>query len=343
MINTSLTRRSALTAAAVALAGAAFTTPAQADGPTTYTYVDLGSEPGYATSVANDLNSSRIVVGSSRNGVVWQDGEIGTLPMLTGLGVNETGAIVGSAYTGASDQPPHAVVYRDGELTDLAASFDDSSSSAVEINDAGTVAGSLREAGQPGRAVIWEADGTLRRLPGLGGSSFGNESAAVAINDKGQVVGSAVTKSGATRAAIWQNGTITALGTLGGGGYPGTRATDINDNGVVVGDSQKLTGHLHAFVWSNGKMTDLGTLGGPASFASSVNNKGQVVGISDIDSSGSTNRRAFVWENGKMTDLNKVTTNLPKGTVLYNANAINNDGVIVGTASPRAFMLIPNN
>ncbi|MFE9103896.1 DUF3466 family protein [Actinomadura geliboluensis] len=339
-----LLRRSVTAAAATALAAAAVTVPAHAaEQATTYTYVDLGSVPGYASSVANDVNAGGVVVGSADKAVVWQDGEIGRLPMNTALGVNDAGRIVGSAYTGASNEPAHAVVYRDGELVDLGAPYGGANgSTALAINESDTVAGAFRESGQPTRAAVWDADGTMHRLPGLGGVSYGTESQAAAINEGGQVVGTAVTKSGANRAVIWENGTVRDLGTLGGGGYPGTRALDVNDQGTVVGDSQKLTGYMHAVSWSNGKITDLGTLGGPASFAGGINNRGQIVGISDTDSSGGAGRRAFIWENGKMTDLNKVTVNLPTGTVLYNATAINDDGVIVGTASPRAFMLVPN-
>ncbi|MGW5412851.1 hypothetical protein [Actinomadura geliboluensis] len=338
-----LLRRSATAAAATALAAAAVTVPANAaEQATTYTYVDLGSVPGYASSVANDVNAGGVVVGSADKAVVWQDGEIGRLPMNTAQGVNDAGRIVGSAYTGASNEPAHAVVYRDGELVDLGAPYGAANgSTALAINESDTVAGAFRESGQPTRAAVWDADGTMHRLPGLGGVSYGTESQAAAINEGGQVVGTAVTKSGANRAVIWENGTVRDLGTLGGG-YPGTRALGVNDQGTVVGDSQKLTGYMHAVSWSDGKITDLGTLGGPASFAGGINNRGQIVGISDTDSSGGAGRRAFIWENGKMTDLNKVTVNLPKGTVLYNAAAINDDGIIVGTASPRAFMLVPN-
>lgn len=77
------TRRSVVAAMVAALAGTMAAAPAHADQQTTYTYVDLGSEPGYASSIANDANAARIVVGSSDNGVVWQDGEIGGLPMVT--------------------------------------------------------------------------------------------------------------------------------------------------------------------------------------------------------------------------------------------------------------------
>ncbi len=282
-----LLRRSATVAATTALAAAAVTVPAHAaEQATTYTYVDLGSVAGYASSVANDVNAGGVVVGSADKAVVWQDGEIGRLPMNTALGVNDAGRIVGSAHTGASNEPAHAVVYRDGELADLGAPYGGANgSTALAINESDTVAGAFRESGQPTRAAVWDADGTMRRLPGLGGVSYGTESQAAAINEGGQVVGTAVTKSGANRAVIWENGTVRDLGTLGGGGY---------------------------------------------------------VGISDTDSSGGAGRRAFIWENGKMTDLNKVTVNLPTGTVLYNAAAINDDGVIVGTASPRAFMLVPN-
>lgn len=139
------------------------------------------------------------------------------------------------------------MVYRGGELVDLGALYGGAAvANAVDINQAEIAAGVFRGSGEPSRAAVWDAGGAMRTLPGLGGASYGTESEAAAINDDGQVVGTAVTKSGAKRAVIWENGAVKDLGTLGGGGWPGTGATDVNDHGVVVGDSQKFTRYTHA-------------------------------------------------------------------------------------------------
>jgi probable HAF family extracellular repeat protein len=98
-----------------------------------------------------------------------------------------------------------------------------------------------------------------------------------------------------------------------------------------------------AFLYFDGAMTDLGTLGGTQSFAYSVNASGQIVGYSTTK--GNATFAAFLYSGGTMTDLNSL---LPpdSGWTLYFAEAINNQGQIVGTGTnPNgqhdAFLLTP--
>ena len=80
---------------------------------------------------------------------------------------------------------------------------------------------------------------------------------------------------------LWDRGTLTDLGTFGGGyGQPFW----INDEGDVVGIAN-YPGDLmwHGFLWRQGVMTDLGTVAGDTcSQAESINSEGQVVGASGI-------------------------------------------------------------
>ena len=127
----------------------------------------------------------------------------------------------------------------------------------------------------------------------------------------------------------WQNGVLTSLGHLGGGGGAGA---DINDAGHVVGSSYTplITGlapRRHAFVWQDGVMTDLGVLpGDEESGAGAINNFGQIVGSSGrIDPR--TNEaisRAFLYAGGVMTAL-------PIPSWESYAGDINDSGVVVGT------------
>ena len=96
---------------------------------------------------------------------------------------------------------------------------------------------------------------------------------------------------------------------------------------------------------------DLGTLGGALSAAYGVNNAGQVVGRSRP--LGAPTDHAFVWQGGTMRDLNELVDQpLAPGTILEQAAAINDSGLIVGwtcTADcPRgippshAYLLVPH-
>jgi len=158
-----------------------------------------------------------------------------------------------------------------------------------------------------------------------------------AINDSGQVVGYSnklvFDSTVALHPFIWGGGVMTDLipyDTSTGN----STAFDINNNGQVVGSFSTTSGPIppghsrtdHAYVWDevNG-IKDLGVLGGYFSAALGINNSGQVVGGTNVDG-GST--RAFIWdETNEMQDLLGVTSN---------AEAINDAGVVVGTASIEA-------
>ena len=110
----------------------------------------------------------------------------------------------------------------------------------------------------------------------------------------------------------------------------------INRSGQIVGGA--WTGgtpeFVHGFLYDNGQMTDLGNLPSttdPESIAAGINDSGQVVGES-FDESG--NPLAFLYGNGQMTNLNSlVTSGSSLGTLAY-ANAINNNGQIIGELAP---------
>ena len=106
----------------------------------------------------------------------------------------------------------------------------------------------------------------------------------------------------------------------------------INDSGQVVGNGPvEPNGPTHALLYSRGKVTDLGMLpGANVSVVTGINRKGQVVGYSGVEetpNSGSYSMlRAFLYTNGSMQDLGTLG-----GTYAY-AEAINDDGVVVGSA-----------
>jgi probable HAF family extracellular repeat protein len=146
---------------------------------------------------------------------------------------------------------------------------------------------------------------------------------ALGLNDEGQVVGFAGGFFPLARLFNSADGTITDLGTLGGGQ---SVARAINSQAQVAGSSS-LAGNqtIHAFRWERGVMQDLGTLGGNGnSFGNAIDGEGRVVGIA-VTPSG--DGHAFVFDEGGMHDLGT----LP-GCNRSEATAMNEHGAIVGLA-----------
>jgi probable HAF family extracellular repeat protein len=224
----------------------------------------------------------------------------------------------------ASD-PPHAVLHRNGVLSDLGTGYGAGSfSRAWEINDTRQIVGErARHQSSPVRAFLLR-NGRFRDLGTLGGAggSFGTSSVAYGINDRRQIVGAAQPPSGPLHAFLWERGVMRDLGTLGGDDEA-TEARDVNDAAQVVGSSPTTAGFTHAFLWESGAMQDLGTLGGNSSHAYGINVDGDVVGGSRTANSPPNNAdHAFLWAKGRMVDLNAVVTNLPGNVVLELARAI---------------------
>jgi probable HAF family extracellular repeat protein len=125
------------------------------------------------------------------------------------------------------------------------------------------------------RAFRWQRRGGRQDLGSLGGFSYAN-----ALDDWGRVVGYTRVASGWGHGFLWCNGTMTDLGTLGGGaGY--SSANSINDLGQIVGNSDTLPagGQSHPFLWAHGVMTDLTTRGVSSdTFIYGINNRGQLIG-----------------------------------------------------------------
>jgi probable HAF family extracellular repeat protein len=89
---------------------------------------------------------------------------------------------------------------------------------------------------------------------------------------------------------------------------------------------------VRATLWNGSTTTDLGTLGGSDSIATGINNAGQMVGYANT--SGDQQQHATVWNGGIATDLNSFldVATVSAGWILTQANAINDQGWIVGTA-----------
>ncbi|HEX8613317.1 MAG TPA: PEP-CTERM sorting domain-containing protein [Telluria sp.] len=159
------------------------------------------------------------------------------------------------------------------------------------INNAGQIAGVRGD-----HAWLWSPGGGID-LGTLGGAS----SAATALNSAGEVTGHSLTAGGQTHAFKYAKGSMTDLGTFGGGEY--SSGTGINDAGQVAGNFTTASGRNGAFLHSGGAMNDLGTLGGDYAAAAGINNAGQVVGTSVVQKDAPYPVSAFIYQNGVMSKL----------------------------------------
>jgi len=135
---------------------------------------------------------------------------------------------VGRAEFESSDDV-RAILWQDGQLTDLGALPDYPQSGAAAINERGQIVGYVANF-DAARAVLWDR-GRIIDLTPPGWSSC----AAADINDRGDIVGTCAQSSSRAVAVLWRAGTMTPLGAL-----PGdldSAASAINDAGVVVGRS----------------------------------------------------------------------------------------------------------
>lgn len=322
---------------------------------TLYNIVDLGDLPGGADlSAALNINDSNQVVGWSysaegQRAVLWENGSIidlGKLPggndRATAASINNSGHIAGWSSTTTGTR---AVMWNNGsivDLGDLPGGLD--SSSGGFINNVDQVAG--YSSGTYGtHAFIWQNGGLtdLGDLPG--GNNF---SISLGINNKGEVAGYS-SVDGGQHAFLWQNGLMIDLGDLPGG-LNQSIATSINDHTEIVGYSYNST-MINSFLWKDNVMTELPVLAGYSrSIAYDINNHGTIVGALTLETSYTDQAFIFDKVNG-IANLNELIDSsdpLYGQFILSQANAINDDGYIVGygklgTVSNRAFLLIPVN
>jgi probable HAF family extracellular repeat protein len=270
---------------------------------------DLGALPGGGSSAPTWIAPNGLIAGFSENGQ--------TDPLYAGL------------------PQLRAVLWQQGNITDLGTLEGGYQSEANAVNSSGQVVGvalntvpdvnsmevSLFEfwGGDGGiappyqyqaRAFLWDQHRGMRDLGTLPG---GTDAEAIFINERGQVVGesyAASTQSGAcfpvaTSAFIWEQGK--GMTDLGGFGGTCTAVAALNNKGQVVGESFR-TGDkaAPAFLWENGSIHELGgSLGGDFTGAFAINEKGKAAGFGYL--TGNNTFHATLWQNlNEITDLGVV-------------------------------------
>jgi probable HAF family extracellular repeat protein len=306
----------------------------------TYTVTDLGILPGQGFTEALGINNSGDVIafsstllyglpfGNPRYYFLYRDGKVfpfssSSEPTVAVLGIaRDRGEnpklrgdedLVLTGYTGVSQNPPEAFLYKDGILRSLGFLPGGDDSVGFAVNASGEVAGTAYNGDQDQFPFLYK-HGNMMVIGPSGGSASG-------INDQGDVSGTGPNGENATHAFVYHDGKGIDLGTLPGSVTSYSAA--INNAMEVTGQSFSEDGSFdHAFLWSKGQMKDLGTLPNALeSYGEGINAWGDVVGGTDIG--------AFLYTHGKMYNLNDMIPS-NSGWTLSAGIAINDRGDIVG-------------
>lgn len=275
---------------------------------------DLGALPGNNSSAVFQVNGHGVGAGLSENG---------TIDPVTGW------------------PAMHAVVFKNGRVTDLGTLPGGYESLAVSINDRGQVAGFGNNGTEdPYPSAFFGDDswvtetrsfisqnGVLEDIGTLGGP----DALMTTMNARGQITGNSFTSATPNDTTgiptldpfVWEKGRMHDLGSLGGTlGF----ANWMNEAGQVAGFSSLVGDEIgHAFLWNGKRMLDLGTFGGDFSWGNYLNEEGHVTGGAYL--ADGTTYHAYIWANGKMHDLPP-----PAGAPCSDGFAINNRDDVVGVA-----------
>ena len=254
---------------------------------------------------------------------------------------NSRGVAVGNGDVGNSR--PHATLYRNGTVVDIAPSA--ANAYAMFINENGVIVGNyLKGFGTCNSwvATIWTEDpskpGTFRTTdlqPFPGGDGKVRCEFAYAANQSLQVVGMVQNSLFGGRGAFWNNDakhTLSLLQTLPGDGN--SMAWAVNDLGQAVGDSG-----WRAVLWNNDAThtpVQLPFLPNGDNYATArlINNLGHVLGYSGIlgPTPGTGTSHVVIWRDGGVFDLQSLLDPISgAGWTISSFSAINNLGQVVGS------------
>jgi probable HAF family extracellular repeat protein len=221
-------------------------------------------------------------------------------------------------------------------------------SEAFGVNNAGQVVGWGKTSTGANRAFRTAPNSPINPVADLvplhaGGSA----NFAYGINDAGTVAGDGSSSSGDRAFRYSPAGTLTTLGTLGGGWSYGNA---VNSRGDVVGGAarpkQGNNFPTQAYVAIGDTLTSLGTLGGQDSYAYGINAAGRVVGYSQLSN---FTERAFLWiptttngTTGTMSNLGSLGGGYSYAWGINNANHVVGGANTTGDATYHAFVWTPS-
>lgn len=329
-----------------------------------YSITHLGTlrTDGDGASLALGLNNLGEVVGHSdtdqgtRRAFLWKPG----LPMIdlknqgitlggshsAAWAINDMGIIAGESNIPGTPANPlefsHAFHYTNGlgieDLNGRVTFLGGQNSRVTALNSQGQACGLAQDNLGRWRAFRYDRS-TTTGVVDLG-TLGGLQSRANGMNDQFEVAGTADLPDGSMRGTLWSptRGRFTFFFNRS----KVCEAYDVNNAGLVVGSG--LVGRqTRAFTADTVALKFRALPGrGVVTVAKDVNNSGRIVGWSG--GNGTPLQRAVMWVNRRLVDLN---TRIPRrsGWVLLRANAINEEGQIVGegrfNGRHRAFLLTP--
>jgi probable HAF family extracellular repeat protein len=230
--------------------------------------------------------------------------------------VNDRGQAVGSAALVDGDTV-RAIVWEDGQLTELAGLADYPLGAASAINERGQIVGAVTD-GFRSRAVLWDAGAVIDLTPPDWAWCVASD-----INDRGDIVGTCARPAGYNMAVLWRHGLLTELGVLAGANE--STASGINDAGVVIGSVRAtFEDRSTAFRWADGTMSALPLPPATAStHAFDIDAAGTIVGMATGPAG--TSPQPAVWRGAEVAPLAGTW-----GAVIGEARGINNRGDVVG-------------
>jgi probable HAF family extracellular repeat protein len=310
-----------------------------------YTVTDLGSLSSNPSGAAYGLSADGKIVGVSTNAAgdraafVYVGGVMTELSVLPGdrygeaYSINSSGRACGTSQA-FNNTGSHAVSWSTGSVTNiLPPSFSYGEGNAIDEN--GVVAGTGRivAGSYPYYHAFTYLNGQVTMLQELNGAS---SSMAMSFSTDGLIAGASgdeTPRSRAVQAVYWQSGAIHSIGSFGSRTV--TRATGINSHGWIVGfgttdyDYYLDQLNMRPFIYRAGVMEAMPLAGNYGQIPKGINDFGVVVGTYDFDEETGTPNRGFIYRDGQSTRL---TSLVDPSWIVFEANAINNSGLIVGTA-----------
>ncbi|MFD0903416.1 hypothetical protein [Actinomadura sediminis] len=264
-------------------------------------------------------------------GTVTDDWTVTTVGINAANGINDAGQIAGERTTDSSTRSGVAVVWDEGEVTELGYLWGGwlrgRDSRAHDVDDQGRVVGVSSQLDGNVHAFLWE-NGWMKDLGAWGAQSWAQAVGGGHVGGYQEDPAYEGNYFQKWHASTWTGGTRSELPVT-----PGSQVIDVNERGDAVGvhklvdfpitGPQEEIAHT-AFARIGGTVHDLGTVGGKWSIANGVNDDGLVVGQSATDAGG-VYRTGFAWTAGKgMRELPDY------GVTGTDAAAVNNAGEIAG-------------